>query len=292
MSITKTTFFLGCLVGGMGAAVVPLLFTHSKAETKLLPFQGRLTDAAGAAIPDGTKVVEFKMYDAPTGGNLKNWAGEVHKLSVNGGLVNTMLGTKASLVSVDFSTPTYLQITIDAQATGPGSGIIDAADPPLLPRQSVVPAVYAVVAGNSRMLNEHPATEYEAIFDGNNPSTGLVNGDRLKPGTVSLAAIAGDAVDSSRIADRSIVTVDLAGQVNAATGVETVPGAVTSEKIKDGTIQPSDLSEAVQNSVVPPGTIVAFGGEASKVPDGWLLCNGNNLLRSNYDPLFKAIGTA
>src|SRR5688572_2598665 len=98
MKLTRTTFFLGCLVGGLGAGALPLLIQFFQAtahgDTKLLPFQGRLTDASGNGLADGAKVVEFKMYDAPTGGSVK-WAGEVHKLSVNGGLVNTMLGSKA-----------------------------------------------------------------------------------------------------------------------------------------------------------------------------------------------------
>src|SRR5687768_3681066 len=113
----KTKSYLPYILAGTAGAIVaslaPLLISPSKADTKLLPFQGRLTDAAGTSIPDGAKVVEFKIYDAPTGGSVK-WAGEVHKLSVNGGLVNTMLGSKASLDNVDFSTPTYLQITVDA----------------------------------------------------------------------------------------------------------------------------------------------------------------------------------
>jgi hypothetical protein len=74
MKLAKTTFFPGCLVGGMGASVVPLLITSTRADTKLLPFHGRLTDAAGSAIADGAKVVEFKMYNAPTGGDVK-WGG-------------------------------------------------------------------------------------------------------------------------------------------------------------------------------------------------------------------------
>jgi microcystin-dependent protein len=40
-------------------------------------------------------------------------------------------------------------------------------------------------------------------------------------------------------------------------------------------------------SVVPPGTIVAFGGEI--VPEGWLLCDGSSLSRAQYAPLFAAI---
>ena len=47
----------------------------AKSETKLLPFQGKLTDANGQVIEDKAIVVQFKMYDAPVGGNAK-WNGE------------------------------------------------------------------------------------------------------------------------------------------------------------------------------------------------------------------------
>lgn len=45
---------------------------------------------------------------------------------------------------------------------------------------------------------------------------------------------------------------------------------------------------------VPVGTIVAFGGDASKVPDGWLLCNGAELSTNDpkYAALFAAIGNS
>ena len=145
MKSSYLPYIIAGATGAIIATVTPLLISSSRADTKLLPFQGRLTDAAGNAIADGAKVVEFKMYDAPTGGNVK-WAGEVHKLSVNGGLVNTMLGSKAGLGAVDFSLPCFLQITVDAN----NDGQITAADPPLLPRQSVLASVYANEAGTSR----------------------------------------------------------------------------------------------------------------------------------------------
>ncbi len=267
MKLTKSylPFILAGAAGAIVASLIPLLISPTKADTKLLPFQGRLTDANGSAIPDGAKVVEFKMYDAPTGGNLKNWAGEVHKLSVNGGLVNTMLGTKASLGSVDFSTPTYLQITIDAQETGPGHDIIDPADPPLLPRQSVVPAVYAIEAGNSRTLKGGDGSNYDwsALFGTQNPATGTfsinrvaievggiaadrisadnkLTAEQLADNSVEAGELANDSVDSSAIKDGEVKTDDLNG-TNAG-DTEPIPGAVTSEKIKDGTIQSRDIS--------------------------------------------------
>ena len=104
--IIRTTL-CAVLVSALGYSFV------AKSETKLIPFQGKLTDASGLVIDDGAIVVQFKMYDAPVGGQAK-WNGEVQMLSVNGGLVNTTLGTKASLKNVDFSSPTYLEITIDA----------------------------------------------------------------------------------------------------------------------------------------------------------------------------------
>lgn len=42
---------------------------------------------------------------------------------------------------------------------------------------------------------------------------------------------------------------------------------------------------------VPIGTIVAFGGPESCIPDGWLFCNGDVLNSSEYEELYNTIGT-
>ena len=253
---------LSCILAGAAGAVVatvaPLLLSTSSAQTQLLPFQGRLTDANGNAVGDGARVVEFKMYDAPTGGNVK-WAGEVHKLSVNGGLVNTMLGSKASLGGVDFGTATFLQITVDAN----GDGAITAADPPLLPRQNVVPAVFAMEAGNSRKLN---GADWTALMvDGSgaatgDPGSGFVRGAKIQAGGVTTTQLAPNAVTAAQIADGSIGTAELAdGSVTnpklaiGAIGSSAIldgsvlaedlgSGIITSEKIRDGTIQSADIA--------------------------------------------------
>src|SRR4029434_7032396 len=138
MTLMKNkTISFGLLLAGLSA--LPLLEGPACASTHLLPFQGRLTDANGQAIPDGARVVQFKIYDAPVGGRAV-WNGEVQKLSVNGGLVSTLLGSKADLSAVDFNRQIYLELTVDAN----GDGSITPADPPLLPRQSILPAVFAV----------------------------------------------------------------------------------------------------------------------------------------------------
>ena len=278
----KNSFIPYVIAGAVGAVVaslMPYVISSSHADSKLLPFQGRLTDASGAAITDGAKVVEFKMYDAPTGGNVK-WAGEVHKLSVNGGLVNTMLGSKAGLGSVDFSTPSFLQITVDANADGQ----ITAADPPLLPRQTVVPAVYAVVAGGlqysaatgpasvtgSTLLDAGGKIKAGEIAANNAITASQLASDsvesaEIKNEAVTLAKLAPealfalggvDSVTSLKIKDGDVQTVDLAGTITG--GVESVAGAVTTEKIKDGTIQNRDIADAAIQGVKIASEIAVF----------------------------------
>ena len=240
------TALCAVLVSALGYSFV------AKSETKLIPFQGKLTDASGQVISDGAIVVQFKMYDAPVGGQAK-WNGEVQMLSVNGGLVNTTLGTKASLKNVDFSSPTYLEITIDAN----GDNQIGPEDPPLLPRQSIIPAVYAVKAGDAKTLSGY---DWSAVFSDGNPETGTINGAKLTSKSVSTAQIANNAVT--------------ANQIRA--------GAVTFDKLE------KSLANMIQVAT-PPGTIIAFGGE--NVPDGWLLCDGRPLSGSEYSALYQAIST-
>jgi len=49
-------------------------------------------------------------------------------------------------------------------------------------------------------------------------------------------------------------------------------------------------AEAATNAVeMPAGMIVPYGGE--NIPEGWLLCDGREVSRSDYGNLYKAIGT-
>lgn len=48
--------------------------------------------------------------------------------------------------------------------------------------------------------------------------------------------------------------------------------------------------ELKASAVAPAGTVVAFAGEA--IPDGWKLCNGEAVSRTEYSNLFAALGIA
>jgi len=170
---------------------------------RLLPFQGHLTDSSGVMVADGVKVVQFKIYDAPVSGNAV-WAGEVHKLSVNRGLVNTILGTKAAFPErygaedgiTMFSEPLYLEITVDAD----NSGSIGPSDPPLLPRQVMLPANFAIeashaleadtadfadVAGTSRNSEQLAGMGWSDVLIGGDPSNSFLRSDRIQDASIS-----------------------------------------------------------------------------------------------------------
>ena len=61
-------------------------------------------------------------------------------------------------------------------------------------------------------------------------------------------------------------------------------------QITAGTVTTTALAKTVAQSLVPAGTIIAYGG-AKFAPDGWLLCNGANLERAQYPALFGVINT-
>lgn len=222
---------------------------------RYLPFQGRLADASGKPVPDGVRLVQFRILDAPSGGN-SVWSGEVHRTTVNGGLINVVLGSKASFAGVDFNRSLYLEMAADAN----GDNQITPEDPALLPRQAILPAIFASESADSRKLM---GKDWSAILEtGNDPVTGFIRGAKLAPGSVKTEQIADQAVTASKIA----------------------PGAVDI----------SFLAKQVIEALNPPGTIVAFGGETNKIPQlapGWLLCDGRPLSSQQYSQLYSAIGT-
>ena len=54
----------------------------------------------------------------------------------------------------------------------------------------------------------------------------------------------------------------------------------------------SPYSEAAFNATLtfPAGMIIPFAGPAENIPDGWMLCDGSAISRSDYANLYKAIG--
>ena len=211
--------------GGALAAACMVWFQAGAAPAeppRLLPFQGHLTDQQGNPVPDGFKVIQFKIYDAPIGGAAV-WPGEVHQVSVNGGLVNVILGTKAKFSqTIDsegqsdvllFNRLLYLEIVVDAN----GDDQITEADPPMLPRQAIVPVVFAVdaqyaeIAANSEKLNG--ADWGDILNSGNDPAASEA---RIKSSLLPAVEII-NSLDSSDGSPRNALYVNAAGNVGIGT---------------------------------------------------------------------------
>jgi Phage Tail Collar Domain len=234
---------------------------HAAPAPTLIPFQGRLTDQTGTAYTNGQYTLIFTLYDQAVGGNVL-WTETHQKVGVVHGMVNVFLGSiNANLVTNDFSQTRHLGITIDAD-NNPLTP-----DPEMVPRQMIIPAFHAKKAEDSTKL---AGSDWSALLvSGNNPNTGLIRGNKLQAQGITADQIANGAVTATQLANRT----------------------VTASQIATGGITTNELAAAVLELLVPPGSIMAFGGDTNRIPSGWLLCDGQAMSGSTYPRLFAAIST-
>lgn len=202
--------------------------------TRLLPFQGHLTDATGKPVPDGAKTILFQIYSAPVDGTIQ-WAGEVHRTTVNGGLVNVLLGAKNPLPRTRTDDPQrpffdanlYLQIAVDSN----NDNRIDASDPPLLPRQSIVSPVFAQESGTAGKLG---GFGWSDLLDSGDPRSGKLSGERIKTNSLASEQLKDGAVTTAKLKDGAITTVKL--EDGAISGLKLQDGAVSVAALSDGSV--------------------------------------------------------
>ncbi len=174
MSQVISFIFITC------ALLFTCLPTHGQFQSpRLLPFQGRLTEASGKPIPDGVRFVQFRILDAPSVGNIV-WPGETHRVTINGGLINVVLGTKSPLDGLDFNRTLYLEMVAGAE----GAAQISPNDPPLSPRQAILPVLFAQESAVSRDTQKLAGL----LFGTNDPSAGIP-GSRIVRGSIEAAQL-------------------------------------------------------------------------------------------------------
>lgn len=102
--------------------------------------------------------------------------------------------------------------------------------------------------------------------------------------------LADRTVTGDKIADRAITNPKLADGAVSLAKVEAASIA-TVDDVRNGTkkIVTADVLRLTA-SALPAGSLLPFGG--TRVPDGFLLCNGATVSRTVYKTLFEAIGTA
>ncbi|MBI5139881.1 MAG: hypothetical protein HZA94_00290, partial [Candidatus Vogelbacteria bacterium] len=110
--------------------------------SKIINYQGKLTNASGVTVSDGSYNMEFKLYTASTGGS-SIWSNTLiqnDRISVTNGLFSVLLGaTSTSFASINFDQPLYMSINIG----GTTNTATPTWDGEMTPRKQFSPAPFA-----------------------------------------------------------------------------------------------------------------------------------------------------
>jgi microcystin-dependent protein len=101
---------------------------------------------------------------------------------------------------------------------------------------------------------------------------------------VAAGGIANNAVTTDKINNLAVTTGKIAD--DAVTQAKIGPSAVGTTELNDSSVTLAKLATAVQNFLVPVGTISAYPGATA--PTGWLLCNGTST--TGYTALAALVG--
>ena len=297
----------------------------ASAVPDVISYQGRALTATGALMGTGTPVnrtVTFRVWDHATNSLTANLIySEQQVVTIAEGEFSVLIGTGTATgsplgysetnkgpgtikISDAFGGASrYLGVTIDDGTT--------AVDNEISPRQQIVSGAFALrakvaegvdgLAITTAMLANNAVTTTQvndaAITTGKlaanavtatQIATATITGAKIATDTIVAGNIATGAVGTDEILDGTIATVDIANL--AVTTAKIADGAITGTKIATGSIPLAALIAAVQEALVPAGTIVAYGGTTA--PAGWLLCDGASKTRTDYAALSTAIGTA
>lgn len=218
------------------------------AVPEIINYQGYVTNAAGAALPDGNYDIFFRIYNVAIGGTAL-WA-EKQTVTVSGGQFSVMLGNGVTVGTTNHD-PLGTFLTTNA-ATGNlfiglsvnAVGQSNAAE--FAPRQQLVANPFAhhakladtatVVAGNGVGTTALAASAVTSakIADLN------VTTAKIADGNITSAKLADNSVTGAKIVDATVAAADLAA--NAVTSVKLADGSVTSAKLAAGSVLAANIA--------------------------------------------------
>jgi hypothetical protein len=148
-SFILTLLLLLGLTGAPASAQGEGPVTETAALGTAFTYQGQLLDSSGSPVTDGCDM-QFRLYDAPTGGTQAGSTLTRTSVAVSQGLFTVSLDFGASAFT---GSARWLQIS--ARCPG-GTGSYVA----LTPRQELTPAPYSLYSSNSASLNGQAASYY------------------------------------------------------------------------------------------------------------------------------------
>ncbi len=190
-------------VSTVGDAAGLQVAAATTSASRVIPFQGLLTDLSDSPVTIGSCDLVLSLYDAASGGTLL-WTETQPAVAVSGGRFSVQLGAVTSLDdpdgdpetndAVSFDQPRYLGIAVDP----PGP---DPLGPEMTPRKEIVPAVFAHEAGDAATVGGYTPGELMPVgvivpFAGETPPTGwlMCDGAEVSRATYAdLYAVIGNA---------------------------------------------------------------------------------------------------
>lgn len=174
---------------GVGLAFTPTKSSQAAVNfNQSVNFQGRLTDASGNVVPDGTYNVEFKLWTAATAGT-NVWTetrlvSNTQGVTVSRGLFSVQLGSVASLAGFDWNRDLYLGVNI-GDTVNTATPTYDGEMTPRHRLGQAPTAAFAGLADNANNLGGVASGNYARLDTGN---TFAGNTQLFKNGTNSVTA--------------------------------------------------------------------------------------------------------
>ena len=254
------------------SSLVPSVHAANEKPPAKMTFQGFLTDTAGTPLGNAapeTKVVQFKIYDASTGGTLLRT--EEQTVTLDKGHFSVLLGegtvsgtvpTLPAIFQSANASDRFLELVVDGSA--------------MTPRIQFVASPYALLAGSANQLIDAAGN---AVLIPTSGGGGLTVNGKITATTgfsgdgSALTALNGANISAGTVADSKLATISTAGKVansaTTATSANTANAIVArdaSGNFTAGTVTAGNVSVGGKN--------VATGDSAFRIIAGIVNANG------------------
>ncbi|MEN9675020.1 MAG: hypothetical protein RIS76_916, partial [Verrucomicrobiota bacterium] len=206
------------------SSLLPSVHAANEKPPAKMTFQGFLTDTDGTPLGNTapeTKVVQFKIYDASTGGTLLRT--EEQTVTLDKGHFSVLLGegtvsgtvpTLPAIFQSASASDRFLELVVDGSA--------------MTPRIQFVASPYALLAGSANQLIDAAGNAVLIPTVGGLTVTGTLSATTGFSGNGSaLTALNGANINAGTVADSKLATISTAGKVD----VSAITGSLADSKL-------------------------------------------------------------
>ncbi len=230
----------------LSSFVVASAFAYNSANAAIpqtLSYQGRLTDASGNPVADGTYTMRFRIYSGTTVSDFILWSSGNQSVTTQNGLFSYVLGSNTPFPADLFTNPSF---TDSVRYLGIKVGT----DPEILPLVRLEPTAFAHVA--------------QTVPDN------AINSAKIQNFTVTNDDIATSAIETIVVRDNSLLARDLKDEPGVASITDPNFAIIPASGVQ--------LIDSVTISVPTSGYVIVFtNGSFNLSHNGSLLFFGSFL---------------